>query len=173
MAGCIAQHAICKNYGAKEDGTILNLRTMQNLEPWLHRSGYLRVNVYLNKKQKTYYLHRFVYECFKGDIPSELQVDHIDNDKQNNCIDNLQLLTPAANSQKALVGKRGGKKLSISVVSICVETGERQTFSSMREAARALEVNVGRISSIVRKEKYYVSTQSKTNGLWYSFEKLE
>ena len=171
MAGCIAQHAICTNYGAKEDGTILNLKTMRNVKPWMNNCGYLYVNVRLNKKTKTYRLHRFVYECFIGDIPPELQVDHIDNDKVNNCIDNLQLLTPAANVQKAPVGKRGGKNLPIPVVSICLASGERQTFSSMRAAARALEVNVGQISRIMRKERGYVSTQSKTNGLLYSFEK--
>ena len=109
---------------------------------------------------------------FKGDISPELQVDHVDNDKQNICIDNLQLLTPSANSQKASVGKRGvGRKLPISVVSICLASGKRQTFSSMREAARALGVNVGTISKIVRKEKCFVSSQSKTTYVWYTFAK--
>ena len=28
MVGCIAQHPIYTNYGAKEDGSILNLKTM-------------------------------------------------------------------------------------------------------------------------------------------------
>ena len=129
------------------------------------------MDVYLNKKRKTYQHHRFVYECFKGDIPPELQVDHIDNDKKNNCIDNLQLLTSAANCQKAPVGKRGGKKLPISVVSICVASGERQTFPSMYAAAKTLGVDVGQISRIVRKEIGFVSTKSKTTQLWYTFEK--
>ena len=97
MAGCIAQHPICKNYGAKEDGTILNLMTMRNIKPWMNNRGYLHVCVYLNKKRTIYQHHRFVYECFRGDIPYELQVDHI---KLNNHIDNLQLLTPSANVQK-------------------------------------------------------------------------
>ena len=124
------------------------------------------------KKRKAYLHHRFVYECFKGDIPSELQVDHIDNDNQNNCIDNLQLLTPAANSQKVPAEKRGDpRKPPISVVSICVASGERQTFLSMQEAAKTLQVNSGTISRIMRKERGRVSAQSKTNGLWYSFEK--
>lgn len=173
MVGCIAQHPVYTNYGAKEDGTILNLRTMKNIKPRMNCRGYLLVDVYLNKKRKTYQHHRFVYECFKGDIPPELQVDHIDNDKKNNCIDNLQLLTSAANCQKAPAGKRDPRRPPISVVSICLASGERQTFPSMNAAARELGVYVGQISKIVRKEIGQVSTQSKTNGLWYSFEKLE
>ena len=89
MVGFIAQHPICKKYGAKEDGTILNLRTMRNIKPQINIRGYLQVSVCLNKKRKTYKHHRFVYECFRGDIPPELQVDHIDNNKVNNHIDNL------------------------------------------------------------------------------------
>ena len=169
MVGCIAQHPTYTNYGAKEDGTILNLKTMCCRKPQL-QNGYLYVNVRKNSKRKNYRVHHFVYECFRGDIPRELQVDHRDNDKKNNCIDNLQLLTPSANCKKyASNGKVYHR--AISVVSICVETDERQTFPSMGEAARALGVHVGNISRIVRKERGLVSTQSKTTGLRYTFEK--
>ena len=171
MVGCIAQHPTYTNYGAKEDGTILNLKTMRRLKPRTNNSGYLRIVVCKNGKPKQYYVHRFVFESFKGDIPLKLQVDHIDNDKQNNCIDNLQLLTPAANSQKAPSGNRrqNGGRSPISVISICVESGERQTFPSMQKAARILGVYPGTISSIVRNKIH--STQSKTTGQWYTFEK--
>ena len=91
MVGCIAQHPIYTNYGAKEDGSILNLKTMRCIKTWTARE-YLKINVYKNGKRKKYHVHRFVYECFRRDILPELQVDHIDNDKQNNCIDNLQLI---------------------------------------------------------------------------------
>ena len=138
------------------------------LKPWVANRGYLKINAYKNGKRKTFYVHRFVYECFRGDILHELQVDHIDNDKQNNCIDNLQLLTPAANCQKDAPNRKINRP-AISVVSFCLETGERETFLSMGEAARALGVNPGLISSIVRNKAH--STQSKTIQLWYKFEK--
>ena len=171
MVGCIAQYPIYTNYGAKEDGTILNLKTMRCRKLAPHKNGYLVLQVWKNGKPKNYLVHRFVFECFRGDIPSDLQVDHVDNDKQNNCIDNIQLLTPAENCQKAPVGKRRENgKPPVSVVSICVETGERQTFPSMNGAARALGVSSGPISDIVRR-KYRTSTQSKTTGLRYTFEK--
>ena len=127
--------------------------------------------VYKNGKRKPYQVHRFVFECFRGDIPPELQVHHIDNDKLNNCIDNLQLLTPVANCQKAPVGNRrkNGGRLPIPVISICLETGERETFPSMGVAAKNLDVYVGNISKIVRNKAR--STQSKTTGLRYKFEK--
>ena len=145
------------------------LKNMRCLKPWAANRGYLKIFACKNGKRKHYDVHRFVYECFRGDILPELQVDHIDNDRQNNCIDNLQLLTPAANCQKAPVGNRVGRKPRIPVISICVETGERKTVSSMNAAACALRVNPGCIFSIVRNKAR--STQLKTNRLWYTFKK--
>ena len=49
---------------------------------------------------KNYYVHRYVYECFRRNIPKDKVVDHIDNDKTNNNTKNLQLLTPKENSRK-------------------------------------------------------------------------
>ena len=173
MVGCIAQHPIYRLYGAKEDGTILNLKTMCCRKLKLHRDGYLVLQLCKNGKRKNYSVHHFVYECFRGDISSELQVDHIDNDKQNNCIDYLQLLTPLANSKKASVdgnGIRGGR-LPISVISICITSGERKTFSSMSVAARTIGIGSNIISKIVRNKAH--STKSKTTGLRYTFEKAE
>ena len=49
--------------------------------------------------------HVASYLWFKGDIPHELDVDHIDNDKVNNHPDNLQLLTRAENLRKNGIGR--------------------------------------------------------------------
>ena len=46
------------------------------------------------EKPKNYLQHRFVYEVFKGVIPSCFEVDHINEIKFDNRIKNLQLLTP-------------------------------------------------------------------------------
>lgn len=46
-------------------------------------------------------VHRFVYEFFKGPIPDGMTIDHIDGDKLNNDIDNLQLMSRGDNSRKA------------------------------------------------------------------------
>lgn len=46
-------------------------------------------------------VHRVVYAWFNGFIPTGLVVDHINNNKQDNHKDNLQLLTPQQNIFKA------------------------------------------------------------------------
>lgn len=44
-------------------------------------------------------IHRIVWETFNGEIPDGMQIDHIDNNKMNNDISNLQLVSPQENSK--------------------------------------------------------------------------
>ena len=58
--------------------------------------GYSQVT--LNKK--SYYLHNLIWIYFNGEITKGLEVDHIDNNRRNNTIENLQLLTHSDNLRK-------------------------------------------------------------------------
>ena len=52
----------------------------------------------ISKDAKEYRFHNIVYECFVGPIPDGMVVHHIDNDKQNARLDNLELVTKSQNS---------------------------------------------------------------------------
>ena len=43
---------------------------------------------------------RFLYECFHGQITVKRVVDHINNIKTDNRLDNLQLITISENTKK-------------------------------------------------------------------------
>lgn len=45
-------------------------------------------------------VNRFVWECFNGPIPEAMVIDHINDDKSDNRLCNLQLLTIRENSLK-------------------------------------------------------------------------
>lgn len=51
-------------------------------------------------------VHRIVWETFNGEIPKGFEIDHINNKRDDNRLDNLQLLTKSANLQKAHLGKK-------------------------------------------------------------------
>lgn len=55
-------------------------------------------------------VHRMIFLTFNGDISDDLSVDHIDGDKQNNTISNLQLLSNVDNLRKAIAGKPSWKR---------------------------------------------------------------
>jgi len=70
-------------------------------------AGYLCVGLYLNGKQIKKPVHRIVAECFLKAIESNVKivVDHIDNNKLNNNIENLQYITHRENTYKEKVNK--------------------------------------------------------------------
>lgn len=60
------------------------------------KGDYLRIILRLpNKKTKSTSIHKLVYEHFGGDIPNGYHIHHMNGNKQDNRIENLQLLSPS------------------------------------------------------------------------------
>jgi len=64
--------------------------------------GYIQVFPYLTHSSKRLYLsvHRAVWESFIGEIPKDVVIDHKNNNKSDNRLSNLQLLTQKHNTLK-------------------------------------------------------------------------
>lgn len=64
--------------------------------------GYHCVTLQYAGKHKVYRVHRLVIGAFGEQQPSdEHEVNHIDGDKANNCIENLEWVTPKENTDHA------------------------------------------------------------------------
>jgi hypothetical protein len=59
--------------------------------------GYARVNLY-NNKRKTHKVHRLVLESFSININNKEEINHIDSDRTNNKINNLEWSTRKENT---------------------------------------------------------------------------
>lgn len=87
-------HPRLKGYSADINGNIYGLRgqLMLGCDATV---GYRQYEF----RGETYLGHRFVWECFNGDIPEGMHINHIDHHKQNNAVINLELVTPERNVQ--------------------------------------------------------------------------
>lgn len=85
------------NYQIDECGNVYNKNGIK-LKQERTRNGYLRVSLCNDKvKHKKFLVHRLVAQAF---IPNPLnlpQVNHKDENKTNNCVNNLEWCTPAYN----------------------------------------------------------------------------
>lgn len=61
----------------------------------LHKApnGYMQIRL----GQKTYLAHRIVWEAFNGPIPAGMHINHINEKKDDNRLENLNLMTPKEN----------------------------------------------------------------------------
>ena len=156
------KHQDFSNYASNKNGDIINVKTKKNIK-MINCNGYLCFNIYDKKleKPKVYYQHRFVYEVFRGPIPRWFEVDHINENKYDNRLKNLQLLTHKQN-----VIKSNSKP----IISKNIETGEEKKFISIQVGSNELKISYSIISKICRKKGK--TATSKKNGHKYTFKFL-
>lgn len=64
-------------------------------------NGYIQVCLTKNGKCKTFILHRLVAQAFIPNPENKPQINHIDGNKENNCVDNLEWCDASENMQHA------------------------------------------------------------------------
>jgi NUMOD4 motif./HNH endonuclease. len=75
-------------YSISNLGTVKNNKTNRILKLFQKREGYLQVQ--LGRKNNPVYVHRLVAKAFIPNIYNKKQVNHVDGNKQNNCVENLE-----------------------------------------------------------------------------------
>jgi len=90
-----------ENYAISKNGDVKSLRFNRILKSSNSDSGYLYVNLVSNKINKTHAIHKLVIENFGPSKPEEnVVIDHIDGNKNNNKIENLQWMSIRSNTEK-------------------------------------------------------------------------
>lgn len=87
------------NYELTNLGEIINLKKNRKLKPTRNSRGYLTVKLYNNEGRRTHSIHQLVAEHFiAGKTKEKCQINHKDENKLNNNIDNLEWVTPQENT---------------------------------------------------------------------------
>lgn len=94
------------NYDVSSFGRIYSKVRKKILKPDELRNEYQTVHLSKNKKQYSVLLHRVVYEAFCGEIPISMVINHKDENKHNNHIDNLEVITRSKNAKYGTVNAR-------------------------------------------------------------------
>ena len=102
----------------------------------INSGGYLKLYLYKNGMRKNKYVHRLVAEAFIPNHNNYLEINHKDENKTNNRVENLEWCTSKHNKNHGTRTEKATQKLSKRVKGINVETGEVLTFSSTMEARR-------------------------------------
>ena len=106
--------------------------------------GYRRITLSINGKEERWSVHRLVALLFIPNPEQKPQVNHIDGNKENNDVSNLEWCTASENNKHAfrtglkknLVKGKYGKDHIASKPIVCVETG--RVYNCQREVAEEL-----------------------------------
>lgn len=98
------------NYGSVKTLNYRRTGTARLLIP-KNDKGYLAVGLYKNGKRKMFLIHRLVAEAFIPNPENLPQVNHIDEDKTNNYVENLEWCTQSYNNNYGTRLKRVSESL--------------------------------------------------------------
>lgn len=110
------------------------IRKGRILKPCVHSCGYLYLTFSIEKKRKYLFIHRLVYEAFNGPIPEGMQVNHINENKTDNRLENLNLMTPKENINWGTHNKRVSEKHLKPVLQFTLDGELVREWDSMEEA---------------------------------------
>ena len=125
------------NYEISTFGNVRNIKTNQKLKPYLDYPGYLNITLSKNNIKKSLKIHRLVAFAFIPNLENKPTVNHIDKNKQNNYILNLEWATMSEQNISINKGKFLNKTNSIcihkinSITNIIIDK-----YNSISEAAK-------------------------------------
>ena len=99
-----------ENYSVSNLGNIKNNKTDRILKPQINTHGYYQVCLCQDGKKFTKRIHKLVAEYFIANPFNKECVDHIDNNKLNNNIDNLRWASYQENSMNSKLNSNNTSK---------------------------------------------------------------
>ena len=136
------------------------------MHPTRSGAGYLAVTLRDNCKPKVVYVHRLVAEAFIPNPSDMPEINHINEDKTDNRVENLEWCTHRYNVNYGKRNKIAALKLSHRVVAT-LPNGDREWYISQSIAETVLGIAKGSISRCLRSE-------TKTTGgrVWQTWESV-
>ena len=94
-----------ENYSVSDFGNVRNNKTGRIMKQTITSEGYIRIGLKLNKVERKKRVHILVANAFIANPDGKVCVDHIDNIRSNNNINNLRWATHVENGQNATISK--------------------------------------------------------------------
>ena len=122
------------------------------LKVFKDKDGYMNVNLYKNAEIKQFKVSRLVAQAFIPNIDNKPQVNHIDGNRYNNQVSNLEWCTSRENNLHAF--RNNLMKTQIKVKIIDKETGTIIYPSSLSEGCKLINQNHAYLSTKIKKSVF-------------------
>lgn len=159
-------------YQVSNLGRVYNIKRNKYKKPSKDKDGYLYVGISKQGKSKNYKVHRLVAEAFISNLENKPQVNHIDGNKLNNVVKNLEWVTSKENIIHAhkigLSYNAKGKEHFNYGKHLTKETKEKMSKKRKGElnsnSKQVRCINTGEIFKYIRKASEYYSVAAESIG---------
>lgn len=139
-----------ENYGVDEFGNIYSFKRKIVMKQQTDNRGYKKIMLRNNNESKVLLVHRLVAQAFIPNPNNLPQVNHKDENKSNNCVDNLEWCTAQYNVN---YGTREERRISnmdysknhrpyVPVFQLDVKGNILKKFNSLKEASESVGGNI-------------------------------
>ena len=148
-------------YSISKFGTVYDKERDRIVIPYLSNGGYELISIKDNGKWRIKGVHQLVWEAFNGKIPEGYEINHISEDKTDNSLSNLNLLTHRANMrwgpgiERASKARINHKLMSKPVIQKTLQGEVIKVWPSVMEIQRQFGYKQGNISKCCRGIEHY------------------
>lgn len=134
-------------------------------------NSYVYVSFNVNGKSISRRSHRIVASCFLPNPDNLPEVNHIDCNRANNAVDNLEFCTRQYNNaykeKFGISSKEAAKAQRKPLYAVNLKTGKVLQFESRSEVVRQLGVNQAHVNDVL------AGRRNQTGGYWFTESKSE
>ena len=123
------------NYEISDKGVLRNRINKRKRKYHINHHGYYKVSIDIGEGEKDYFVHRLVAMVFIPKEEGKEYINHINSNKTDNRVDNLEWCTVQENNAHAYINNPNMAKKK-SVVGKNIDTGEIIEFDSLYQAAK-------------------------------------
>ena len=145
-------------YLTSNDGKIFDMAENKLVKQYIHANGYKLVRVMNDSgKVENVGVHRLVYQAFYGIYPKHLEINHKDEHKDNNNIDNLEVVTRIENLNYGTRNKRISKTMTGRTLS----ESHKENISNSLKGAEISELTKHAVKEALSKPVEQFTTEGK------------
>lgn len=169
-------------YAITRDGKVWSYLSNKWLATNKRSKGYVKVALHINNKTKHHYIHRLVYITYVGEIPKGMEINHINEQRDDNRLENLQLCSHRENLMYGNRCKKHSESLKNSprllrgakcnfaqpYKAINLKSKEEMLFGTRNEVLKFCNVSSSSFAYFLKNQRNIFSV----NGVDYKIEKI-